>query len=804
MSVSEKKAGIRIKGMSCAACAARIEKAISRMPGVLRVNVNFAAEKANITYDSGKTSVSDFIRKIKDVGYDVIMDKAELGLKNMTCASCASRIERTLAKQPGVYSASVNFAAETATVEYISSEIDVKNLIKAVRNIGYDAYEKTEANVDREKKEKDREIKTLGRLVVISAMLSAPLIASMILRMMGKPGGILDNPWLQVALSAPVQFVIGFKYYRGAYHNLKNGNANMDVLIAMGTSAAFFYSLYNVLTQPMEMIHNYLYFEASAVIITLITLGKYLEALAKGRTSEAIKKLMGLQPKTARVIRNNNQEMDIPVEEVEVGDIVVVRPGEKIPVDGKIIEGYSSVDESMLTGESIPVEKKAGDEVVGATLNKTGTFKLEARKVGKDTALAQIIKMVEEAQGSKAPIQKMADQISGVFVPTVMVIAAICFGIWYLVFGNFNAGLINAVSVLVIACPCALGLATPTSVMVGTGKGAEYGVLIKGGEHLERAHKIKAIVLDKTGTITRGKPEVTDIISIGDMRPEEILIFAASSEKGSEHPLGEAIVNKAKDANMKLSEPENFEAIPGYGIYSKIQGREIYFGNRRLMARQNLPTEGIEDLLTKLEDEGKTVMIMAVDGKAEGVIAVADTVKEHSKEAIDEMKKMGIEVWMITGDNKRTASAIARQVGIENVLAEVLPENKARELEKIKAQGKLTAMVGDGINDAPALAAADVGIAIGTGTDVAIEAADITLMNGDLMGIVTAIKLSRATMRNIKQNLFWAFIYNSIGIPFAALGFLSPAIAGGAMAFSSVSVVTNALRLRRFKPENVK
>ncbi|MCR4431504.1 MAG: heavy metal translocating P-type ATPase [Tepidanaerobacteraceae bacterium] len=804
MSVSEKKAGIRIKGMSCAACAARIEKAISKMPGVLRANVNFAAEKANITYDSGKTSVSDFIRKIKDVGYDVIMDKAELGLKNMTCASCAARIEKTLAKQQGVYSASVNFAAETATVEYISSEIDVKNLIKAVRNIGYDAYEKTEANVDWEKKEKDREIKTLGRLVVISAMLSAPLIASMILRMIGKPGGILDNPWLQVALSAPVQFAIGFKYYRGAYHNLKNGNANMDVLIAMGTSAAFFYSLYNVLTQPMEMIHNYLYFEASAVIITLITLGKYLEALAKGRTSEAMKKLMGLQPKTARVIRNNDQEMDIPVEEVEVGDIVVVRPGEKIPVDGKIIEGYSSVDESMLTGESIPVEKKAGDEVVGATLNKTGTFKLEARKVGKDTALAQIIKMVEEAQGSKAPIQKMADQISGVFVPTVMVIAAICFGIWYLVFGNFNAGLINAVSVLVIACPCALGLATPTSVMVGTGKGAEYGVLIKGGEHLERAHKIKAIVLDKTGTITRGKPEVTDIISIGDMRPEEILIFAASSEKGSEHPLGEAVVNKAKDANMKLSEPENFEAIPGYGIYSKIQGREIYFGNRRLMARQNLPTEGIEDLLTKLEDEGKTVMIMAVDGKAEGVIAVADTVKEHSKEAIDELKKMGIEVWMITGDNKRTASAIARQVGIENVLAEVLPENKARELEKIKEQGKLTAMVGDGINDAPALAAADVGIAIGTGTDVAIEAADITLMNGDLMGIVTAIKLSRATMRNIKQNLFWAFIYNSIGIPFAALGFLSPAIAGGAMAFSSVSVVTNALRLRRFKPENVK
>ena len=803
MSGSVSKAGIKIKGMTCASCAARIEKAISKMPGVQQVNVNFAAEKANITYDSGRLTVDDFIQKIKDVGYDVILDKAELGIKNMNCASCAAKIEKALAKAPGVYKASVNFATERATVEYNSSEIDIKNLINIVRKTGYDAFEKSEMNVDREKQEREREIRSLGRLVVISTILTIPLVISMVLRIMDKPGGILDNPWFQIALSTPVQFIIGYRYYRGAYHALRGGGANMDVLIAMGTTAAFFYSLYNVFTLPMEVIHNYLYFEASAVIITLITLGKYLEAVAKGRTSEAIKKLMGLQAKTARVIRNN-QEMDIPVEEVEVGDIVVVRPGEKIPVDGKIIEGYSSVDESMLTGESIPVEKKVGDEVVGATLNKTGTFKFEATKVGKDTALAQIIKMVEDAQGSKAPIQKLADQISGIFVPIVIVIAAISFGVWYFIFGNFTAGLINAVSVLVIACPCALGLATPTSVMVGTGKGAENGVLIKGGEHLERAHKIRAIVLDKTGTITKGKPEVTDIVSLGDMKPEEILIFAASSEKGSEHPLGEAIVNKAKDANMKLFDPENFEAIPGHGIYSKIQGREIHFGNRRLMAKQNLPTEGIENLLTKLEDEGKTAMIMAIDGKIEGVVAVADTVKDHSKEAIDELKKLGIEVWMITGDNKRTANAIARQVGIDHVLAEVLPENKAQEVEKLKKQGKLTAMVGDGINDAPALAAADVGIAIGTGTDVAMEASDITLMSGDLRGIVTAIKLSRATMRNIKQNLFWAFIYNTVGIPFAALGFLSPAIAGGAMAFSSVSVVTNALRLRRFKPETAR
>ncbi|WP_422447422.1 heavy metal translocating P-type ATPase [Thermoanaerobacterium sp. DL9XJH110] len=799
MSGTVSKAGIKIKGMTCASCAARIEKALSKLPGVSQVNVNFAAEKASITYDSGKVTVGDFIQKIKDVGYDVILDKVELGLKNMTCASCAARIEKALSKAPGVYRASVNFATETATVEYNSSETDVKNLIKVVQNTGYDAYEKTEMNVDREKEEREREIRSLGRLTVISAILTTPLVISMILRIMGRPGGFLDNPWFQITLASPVQFVIGYRYYKASYHNLKNGTANMDVLIAMGTSAAFFYSLYNVFTLPMEMIHNYLYFEASAVIITLITLGKYLEALAKGRTSEAIRKLMGLQAKTARVIRDG-KEIDIPVEQVEVGDIVVVRPGEKIPVDGKIIEGYSSVDESMLTGESIPVEKKVGDEVVGATINKTGTFKFEATKVGKDTALAQIIKMVEEAQGSKAPIQKLADRISGVFVPVVIVIAAITFGVWYFIYGNFTAGLINAVSVLVIACPCALGLATPTSVMVGTGKGAENGVLIKGGEHLERAHRIKAIVLDKTGTITKGKPEVTDLVSLGELQPEEILALAATAEKNSEHPLGEAIVNKAKDAGIDLPDPENFEAIPGHGIYAKINGRKVYLGNRRLMTSKNLPTEGIENLLEKLENEGKTAMIMAVDGRIEGVVAVADTVKEHSREAIEELKRMGIEVWMITGDNKRTAQAIARQVGIEHVMAEVLPEHKAEEVERLKKQGKITAMVGDGINDAPALAAADVGIAIGTGTDVAIEAADITLMSGDLRGIVTAIKLSRATMRNIKQNLFWAFIYNTLGIPFAALGYLSPAIAGGAMAFSSVSVVTNALRLRKFKP----
>ncbi|MGB3977585.1 MAG: heavy metal translocating P-type ATPase, partial [Tepidanaerobacteraceae bacterium] len=577
-------------------------------------------------------SVEDFIKKVRDAGYDVVMDKAELGLKGMSCAACAARIEKALSKAPGVYKATVNFATETATVEFNSSETSLKNLIKVVRDAGYDAFEKTDVNIDREKEEREREIKNLGSLAVISAILSAPLLFGMFLHMMGMSGGILFNPWFQLAVSAPVQFIIGFRYYKGAYHALKGGGANMDVLVAMGTSAAFFYSLYNAFTVPAEQIHHYLYFEASAVVITLITFGKYLEAVAKGRTSEAIKKLMGLAPKTARVIRGS-EEIDIPIEEVEVGDIVVVRPGEKIPVDGVITEGYSSVDESMLTGESIPVEKHVGDEVVGATINKTGTFKFKATKVGKDTVLSQIIKLVEEAQGSKAPIQKLADQISGVFVPVVVVIAAVTFAVWYLVLDNFTAGLINAVSVLVIACPCALGLATPTSVMVGTGKGAEHGVLIKGGEHLERAHKIKALVLDKTGTITKGQPEVTDIISQGDMTPEEILMFAAIAEKNSEHPLGEAIVDRARQKSMDIVDAEDFMAIPGHGIYAKIQGKDVYLGNRRLMKSKNIDTNDVEAILEKLEDEGKTAMIMAMDNKIQGIIAVADTLKDHSKKA---------------------------------------------------------------------------------------------------------------------------------------------------------------------------
>ncbi len=784
------KANFKIVGMTCAACAAHIQKAVERMEGVEEANLNFATEKLNVAYDPNLIDSQQIIEKIRAVGYDVALEKIEFSLGGMSCAACAARIEKVLGKASGVLKAGVNFATHTATVEYDKNQISPTELIELVTRAGYSAQ--ILQGVDRQGE--DQEIRSLAKLALVATILTSPLLVTMFFMMVGQDGGIFTNPWFQFVLATPVQFLIGYRYYRGAYHALRGGGANMDVLIAMGTSSAYFYSLYNLFVNP----DVHLYFEASAMIITLITLGKYLEAVARGRTSQAIKKLMGLQPKTARVIREGREE-DLPIELVEVGEIIVVRPGERIPTDGEVKEGYSSVDESMLTGESIPVEKKAGDKVVGATINKTGSFKFQATKVGKDTALAQIIRMVEEAQGSKAPIQKLADQISGVFVPVVIVIALVTFALWYF-WGDFTAGLINAVSVLVIACPCALGLATPTSVMVGTGKGAEHGILIKGGEHLERAHRIDAIVLDKTGTITQGQPQVTDLLSFGEQSSQELLALAAATEKNSEHPLGEAIVNKAKELELSVAEAEDFQAIIGHGIAAKVEGQQILLGNRRLMEQNKISIARGAEALNELEASGKTAMLMAIDGSLAGIIAVADTVKEHSQAAIAALHKLGLEVWMITGDNQLTAQAIASQVGIEHVLAEVLPQHKAEEVEKLKSQGKITAMVGDGINDAPALAAADVGIAIGTGTDVAMEAADITLMGGDLRGIVTAIQLSRATMGNIKQNLFWAFLYNSLGIPFAALGFLSPVIAGAAMALSSVSVVSNALRLRWFRP----
>ena len=789
------KVVFKVSGMTCAACSSRIEKRLNKVEGVHKAAVNLAVEKAAVEYDVKRVSPEQLIEVIRDTGYDVVLDKVELRLKGMTCAACAARLEKALNRLDGVVKASVNFAMGNATVEYNASQVTVGDMIKAVQRAGYDAEEKTREDEDIEKKEREREIRHLRGLFVISAVLSFPLLAAMVFHLIGSPIEILHNPWVQMSLATPVQFVVGYRFYKGAYHALKGGGANMDVLVSIGTTAAYLYSVYNGFFAGDAM---NLYFEASAVVITLIMLGKYLEAVAKGKTSEAIKKLMGLRAKTARVVRDGREE-DIPVEDVVIGDIVVVRPGEKVPVDGEIIEGRSAVDESMLTGESIPVEKNPGDTVIGATINKTGSFKFRATKVGRDTVLSQIVRMVEEAQGSKAPVQKLADKISGVFVPVVMVIALISLLLWWLVAKDLNAGIINAVAVLVIACPCALGLATPTSVMVGTGKGAENGILIKGGEYLQRAHEIDALILDKTGTITKGKPELTDVISAGSLSEEEVLRFAAITERGSEHPLGEAIVKGARERGIVLTDSSEFEAVPGHGVVALIDGKRVLLGNRRLMQKEGVSLGDAEQVLSRLETEGKTAMLMAVEGSLAGVLAVADTVKENSKKAVEELKGMGIDIYMITGDNKTTAEAIARQVGIENVLAEVLPEHKAEEVMKLRKAGRVTGMVGDGINDAPALAAADVGFAIGTGTDVAMEAADITLMGGDLMGIVLAIRLSRATMRNIKQNLFWAFAYNSVGIPFAALGFLSPVIAGAAMAFSSVSVVSNALRLKRVK-----
>ena len=802
----DRRVTIKIGGMTCAACALRIEKGLNRIEGVKQANVNFAVEKATVHYDDSLADTGKFEETVRKLGYEVIKEqqlsenKAELKISGMTCASCAARIEKKLSNLDGVKKAFVNLASEKASIEYDRAKINVQDMVQAIEALGYGAQRVEEITGDREKEQREKEIKSLRRTLIASIVLSSPLILAMIFTLLMIDIPFLHNEYFQIVIATPIQFIIGYRFYKHAYLALRAKSPNMDVLIAMGTSSAYFFSLYNAIFQPMPASGmKSLYFEAAATIITLILLGKYLEAVAKGKTSEAIKKLMGLQAKTARVIRDG-AEKDIAIEDVIVGDTVVVRPGEKVPVDGRIIEGNSSIDESMLTGESLPVEKKAGDYVLGATINKFGTFRFEATKVGKDTALSQIIKMVEDAQGSKAPIQKIADKAAGVFVPVVLGIAVVTFLVWFLVFGNVSSGIISAVAVLVIACPCALGLATPTAIMVGTGKGAENGILIKGGEHLETAYKLNAIVLDKTGTITKGKPDVTDIEPLGSLDKNNILKLAAMAEKSSEHPLGAAIYEKGKEIFGEIPDPSHFEAIPGRGVLAEVEGETIYIGTRKLMNEKSIDIGNTESIIAKLENEGKTAMLMAAGDTLEAVIAVADTLKEESKEAIEDLQRMGIDVFMITGDNRRTADAIARQVGITNVLAEVLPENKAQEVEKLQKQGKVVAMVGDGINDAPALATSDIGMAIGTGTDVAIEAADITLMRGDLRTIPAAIRLSRKTMNKIKQNLFWAFIYNIIGIPFAAAGLLNPVIAGAAMAFSSVSVVSNSLSLKRFKP----
>ncbi|MCU4968980.1 heavy metal translocating P-type ATPase [Bacillus toyonensis] len=800
----QKEANLQISGMTCAACANRIEKGLKKVEGVHDANVNFALEKTKIMYDPTKTTPQHFKEKVESLGYGIVSDKAEFTVSGMTCAACANRVEKRLNKLDGVNKATVNFALESVTVDFNPDEVSVNEMKSTITKLGYKLEVKSDER-DGSTDHRLQEIKRQKKKFIISFILSFPLLWAMVSHFSFTSfiylPDMLMNPWVQLALATPVQFIIGGQFYIGAYKALRNKSANMDVLVALGTSAAYFYSVYLSIQSIGSSEHmTDLYFETSAVLITLIILGKLFEAKAKGRSSEAIKKLMGLQAKTATVVRDGT-EMKILIEEVVAGDIVYVKPGEKIPVDGEIVEGKSAIDESMLTGESIPVDKTIGDVVIGSTINKNGFLKVKATKVGRDTALAQIIKVVEEAQGSKAPIQRVADQISGIFVPVVVVIAIITFAVWmiFVTPGDFGGALEKMIAVLVIACPCALGLATPTSIMAGSGRSAEYGILFKGGEHLEATHRLDTVILDKTGTVTNGKPVLTDIIVADGFHEEEILRLVGAAEKNSEHPLAEAIVEGIKEKKIDIPSSETFEAIPGFGIESIVEGKQLLIGTRRLMTKFNIDIEEVSKSMEELEREGKTAMLIAIDKEYAGIVAVADTVKDTSKAAIARLKKMGLDVVMITGDNTQTAQAIAGQVGIDHVIAEVLPEGKAEEVKKLQAQGKKVAMVGDGINDAPALATADIGMAIGTGTDVAMEAADITLIRGDLNSIADAIFMSRMTIRNIKQNLFWALAYNGLGIPIAALGFLAPWVAGAAMAFSSVSVVLNALRLQRVK-----
>lgn len=828
-----------IKGMTCASCVSHVERGLRDTPGVEKAVVNLATERATVQYDPQKATVPDMLWHVQDVGYDILTDKIELPLKEVTEKA---NVEIGLRRVAGVLSATVK--DDTATIEIIPGAVRIAELRAAIEQTGARVAEDVSGAaiaepVDREGEARKRELRRERTNLIVGAAFTIPLF------LLAMTHDLLESAWMTnptlnaffgspyfdwflLLLATPVQFYVGRAYHIGAWKALRRFTANMDVLISIGTNAAFFYSLLVLLARLVGInLGEHVYFETAAVIITLIKVGKYLEARAKGETSAAIKKLMNLTPKTARVIRNG-VESEIPVDAVRVGDLLIVHPGERIPVDGVILEGASSVDESMLTGESIPVEKNIGDKVLGGTVNKTGAFQFEARQVGKATALAQIVQLVEDAQTSKAPIQKLADQISAIFVPVVLAIAALTFLVW-LIFGPspaFTFALVNAIAVLIIACPCALGLATPTAIMVSTGKGAELGVLIRSGEALETAHKLNAIILDKTGTLTQGKPAVTDIFVAPTMRvtqfaaagigmasndermsQEDLVKLVASAERFSEHPMGQAIVEYANTKALSLAPVLDFGALAGHGIHARVDSRQVIVGNSKLMVDQKINTVGLDKLAQKFADEGKTPMFVAVDGGAAGIIAVADTLKPEAHEAIESLQRMGIAVYMLTGDNQRTAAAIAKQVGVTNFFAEVLPEQKADKVKELQAQGKRVAMVGDGINDAPALAAADVGIALGTGTDVAMEAADITLMRGDLRGVVTAIQLSRTTIRTIYGNYFWAFAYNVAGIPLAAgllypfFGILlSPIIAAAAMAFSSIFVVTNSLRLRNFKP----
>ena len=821
-----KKDTMKITGMTCASCAKAVERAVKKIDDNIEANVNIATEKLSVSYDESKVTSQDIQRAIEKAGYGVLeeinLNQTIIPIAGMTCASCAKAVERSVGKLDGVQTVDVNFATEKASISYIPEKVKLSEIKEAIKKAGYEPRDAENKNaVDEDKIRKEKEVKSLWIKFIVSAVFAVPLFYIAMGQMIKEPFGPLPLPQIinpdinplnfgliQLFLTIPI-VIAGYKFYTIGTKAILSKSPNMDSLIAIGTGAALSYSLYSLyltFNGDMMAIHN-MYFESAGVIITLVLLGKFLESVAKGKTSEAIKKLMGLSPKTAIIIKDN-KEIEIPIEEVEVGDVIVVKPGSKIPVDGIVVEGHTSVDESMLTGESIPVEKSVGSHVVGASINKNGTIKFKAEKVGSDTAISQIIKLVEDAQGSKAPIAKLADVISGYFVPIVFAIAVIVSIAWFISGKDIEFALSIFIAVLVIACPCALGLATPTAIMVGTGKGAENGILIKGGEALESTHKINTIVFDKTGTITEGKPVVTDIITDGDINKDELLKIAASAEKGSEHPLGEAIVKEGEKKNLGLYNIDKFVAIPGHGIEVEIESKGILLGNKKLMQDRKIALRKLEEISDKLAAEGKTPMYIAINNKIAGIIAVADIVKESSAKAIMKLHDMGIEVAMITGDNKKTADAIARQVGIDKVLAEVLPQDKSSEVKKLQSEGRFVAMVGDGINDAPALAQADIGMAIGSGTDVAMESADIVLMKSDLMDVPTAIKLSRSTMRNIKENLFWAFAYNVIGIPIAAgvlylFGgpLLNPVIAALAMAFSSTSVLLNALRLKRFKAD---
>jgi Cu+-exporting ATPase len=819
---------IPITGMTCASCVARSEKALRTLDGVDSASVNFATEKAQVTYDPGKVSLRELTKTVEKAGYGVTTRTESLAILDMTCASCVGRVERALTSVAGVVRADVNLATEKASVEYLSGAVTRDALAGAVAAAGYRVAAEPAATTDAtsigeadagEAAARAAAYRRLKLKVIVGAALSLVVFMGSMRRWFAFVPAVMADGWLLWALATPVQFWVGAQFYRGAWAALRHRTTTMNTLVAMGSSAAYLYSAAGVLFPGFFAHHGLgkpMYFDSAALIVTLVLFGRLLEARAKGQTGEAIRKLIGLQPRSARVIRGAD-EIDVPVAEVRHGDLVLVRPGERIPVDGVIVDGSSAVDESMLTGEPLPVTKGAGDKVVGASMNTTGSFTFRAIRVGAETALAQIIRLVEQAQGSKPPIARMADVIAGYFVPIVIGIATVTFVVWLIAGPDpaLNYALLNFVAVLVIACPCALGLATPTAIMVGTGKGAENGILIRDGESLETAHRLTTVVFDKTGTITQGRPEVTDVLVCEGGRAggaaggpavlseDGLVRFAAAAERGSEHPLGAAILRAAAARGLDLPGADGFAAVPGHGIRARVEGHEIVAGNARLLAESG---EAADPRAEALVMAGKTPVYVLVDGRLAGLLAIADPVKEGSAAAVRTLRDLGLEVVMLTGDDRRAAMAIAAQVGIASVAAEILPERKAAEIAALQRQGKRVAMVGDGINDAPALAQADIGMAIGTGTDVALEAADVTLMSGDLGGVVTAIALSRRTIQVVKQNLFWAFAYNAALIPLAAGAFypalgilLNPIYAAAAMGLSSVSVVSNSLRLRRFR-----